>query len=105
MNTRPELSFRQDSMVWVWDSTWLPAIVARNVQPDRVLVRLQHGVTFSVPQTNLAARDPACRGGDIPSFRYASLHAGEATTASNKSPDFSGFHNFGSYKFTVTHVR
>jgi hypothetical protein len=72
MRTGKQMSFKQDSPVWVWDSTWLPAIV---VQPTRIgwmLVRLDHGVTFSATILDLAARDPACRGADIPS---ASMHS------------------------------
>ena len=61
------LNFRSGSRVWVWDSTWLPAIVVHRAQTDCLLVRLAHGVTFSVPPAVLRPRDPACRGGDVPS--------------------------------------
>lgn len=61
------LSFKSGSRVWVWDSTWLPAIVVHHAQTDCLLVRLAHGVTFSVPPAVLRPRDPACRGGDVPS--------------------------------------
>jgi|HubBroStandDraft_1064217.scaffolds.fasta_scaffold1000070_2 hypothetical protein len=67
MSTKAKMSFKQHSMVWVWDSTWLPAIVVRGARMGCVLVRLAHGVTFSVTAANLVPRDPACRGGDIPS--------------------------------------
>ena len=69
MSTRRKMSFRQDSMVWVWDSTWLPAVVVHRAPMNCLLVRLEHGVTFRVRVTmaDLAPRDPACRGGDVPS--------------------------------------
>ena len=67
MSTKAEVSFKQHSMVWVWDSTWLPAIVVYHASTGCVLVRLTHGVTFSVPVANLLPRDPACRGSDVPS--------------------------------------
>ena len=62
-----KMTFRQDSMVWVWDSTWLPAVVVHRAPMSCLLVRLEHGVTFSVTMADLAPRDPACRGGDVPS--------------------------------------
>ena len=67
MGNRRKMSFRQDSMVWVWDSTWLPAMVVRRAAMDCLLVRLEHGVTFSVTMADTVPRDPACRGADIPS--------------------------------------
>ncbi len=67
MSTSPQLSFKQDSIVWVWDSTWLPAVVVHCTRMGCLLVRLEHGVTFSVTMADLVPRDPACRGGDIPS--------------------------------------
>ena len=54
-------------MVWVWDSTWFPAVVVHRVRMGRVLVRLEHGVTFSVTMADLLPHDPACRSGDMPS--------------------------------------
>jgi hypothetical protein len=67
MSTSAEMSFKQDSIVWVWDSTWLLAVVVHRAWRDCLLVRLEHGVTFSVTVADLVPRDPACRGGDIPS--------------------------------------
>ena len=67
MSTRRNMSFRRDSIVWVWDSTWLPAVVVHRAPMGGALVRLEHGVTFSVTEADLAPRDPACRGGDVPS--------------------------------------
>jgi hypothetical protein len=61
------MSFRKDSMVWVWDSTWLPAVVVHRAQMGYLLVRLEHGVTFSVTVADMVLRDPACRGSDVPS--------------------------------------
>jgi hypothetical protein len=78
MSTKAEVSFKQHSMVWVWDSTWLPAIVVYRASNGCVLVRLTHGVTFSAPVANLLPRDPACRGSDVPSagsFRSSAAHA------------------------------
>ncbi len=62
-----KMTFRQDSMVWVWDSTWLPAVVVRHAPTGCALVRLDHGVTFNVTMADLRLRDPARRGGDVPS--------------------------------------
>jgi hypothetical protein len=63
---RHKMTFRQDSMVWVWDSTWLPALVVQHAPMGSVLVRLDHGVTFNVVRANVLPRDPARRGSDIP---------------------------------------
>ena len=59
MSARREMSFRQNSMVWVWDSTWLPAVVVHPASMNCLLVRLEHGVTFSVTMADLSPRDPA----------------------------------------------
>jgi len=67
MGTRRKISFRKDSMVWVWDSTWLPAVVVHRVPMNCLLVRLEHGVTFSVTIADLVSRDPAFGGADISS--------------------------------------
>jgi hypothetical protein len=67
MSTKAEVSFKQHSMVGVWDSTWLPAIVVYHASTGCVLVRLTHRVTFSVPVANLLPPVPACRGSDVPS--------------------------------------
>ena len=67
MSTRRNMSFRRDSMVWVWDSTWLPAVVVHRAPTGGALVRLDHGVTFKVTVADLVSRDPACQGADIPS--------------------------------------
>jgi hypothetical protein len=66
MTSGHKMTFRQDCTVWVWDSTWLPAVVVQHVPMGCALVRLDHGVTFSVTMADLAPRDPACRGGDVP---------------------------------------
>jgi len=79
MNISPVKIPESDSAVWVWDSTWLPAVVVNRARTDCVLVRLEHGVTFSVKMANVATRDPACRGGDMPArdtrFRVESRRA------------------------------
>ena len=67
MSSRPKLSLKQNSTIWVWDSTWLPAVVVHCARMGCVLVRLEHGVTFSATIADLLPRDPACRGGDMPS--------------------------------------
>lgn len=69
MSATPEKSQKQDSAVWVWDSTWLPAIVVDRAGMGCVSVRLEHGVTFNVNTVNLVPRDPARRGGDMPVHR------------------------------------
>jgi hypothetical protein len=58
---------RQGSTVWVWDSTWIPAVVVRPTQTGFVLVRFEHGVTFSVTMSDLQPRDLTSRGNDRPS--------------------------------------
>jgi hypothetical protein len=50
----------------VWDSVWLPAVVIEASPRDRVVVKLAHGVAFTVTTRNLIARDPARNGRDIP---------------------------------------
>jgi hypothetical protein len=59
MNTRPKMSFKQGSKVWVWDSMWLPAVVIERARMDRILVRVDHGLTFTSTMANLLPRDPA----------------------------------------------
>jgi hypothetical protein len=53
MSSRPKLSLKQNSTIWVWDSISLPAVVVRRARTGCVFVRLEHGVTFS------ATRRPA----------------------------------------------
>ncbi|MBV8139329.1 MAG: hypothetical protein JO121_27425 [Deltaproteobacteria bacterium] len=65
MNTRSRMAFESGSTVWVWDSTWLPAIVV-NYGVDWVRVRLAHGVTFNVDAEKLVARDSVGGGKDAP---------------------------------------
>jgi hypothetical protein len=77
MSTRRKMSFRQHSMVSVWDSIWLPAVVVQRAQIGYLLVRLEHGVTFSVTMADLVWRDPACRGTDIPSAGTRRSHITE----------------------------
>jgi hypothetical protein len=61
MRKRSGFILERGSKVWVWDSTWLPAVVVRP-GADSVLVRLEHGVTFQVAVDKLDIGDPA-RGG------------------------------------------
>jgi hypothetical protein len=66
VGAKPEMSIPQGSTVWVWDSTWLPAVVVRPAQPGFVLVRFEHGVTCSVAMSDLQPRDITSRGSDRP---------------------------------------
>jgi hypothetical protein len=53
------MSFEQGSKVWVWDSMWLPAVIVLRAPMGRVLVRAEHGLTFTATMVNLLPRDPA----------------------------------------------
>ena len=68
MSARPKMSFKQGSKVWVWDSMWLPAVVVHRAPMGRILVRAEHGLTFSSTMANLLPRDPACQPARPPSF-------------------------------------
>jgi hypothetical protein len=69
MSTQPKTSFKQGSKVWVWDSMWLPAVVVHRASMGRILVRAEHGLTFSSTMANLLPRDPACQPARPPSFQ------------------------------------
>jgi hypothetical protein len=69
MSTRPKMSFEQGSKVWVWDSMWLPAVVVHRASTGRILVRAEHGLTFTSTMANLLPRDPACQPVRPPSLR------------------------------------
>ena len=69
MSTRPKMSFKQGSKVWVWDSMWLPAVIVHRPRMDRILVRVEHGVTFTATMANLLPRDPACQHPRPPSLQ------------------------------------
>ena len=71
MSTQPKMSFDQGSKVWVWDSTWLPAVVVLRAPTGRVLVRAEHGLTFTVTMANLLPRDPAGQPARPPFSRQA----------------------------------
>jgi hypothetical protein len=77
MNTGPKMSFKQGSKVWVWDSRWLPAIVVHPASMGRILVRAEHGLTFTSTMANLLPRDPACQPARPPSLRQG-VHPNEA---------------------------
>jgi hypothetical protein len=68
------MNFEQGSLVWVWDSTWLPAVVVEADRMGSLLIKLEHGVTFSSTDTYLVARDPARCGDDLPSGVAHRLH-------------------------------
>jgi hypothetical protein len=69
MSIRPKMSFKQGSKVWVWDSMWLPAVVVDRPQMGRILVRAEHGLTFTSATANLLPRDPVCQPARPPSLR------------------------------------
>jgi hypothetical protein len=71
MNTRPKMGLKQGSKVWVWDSMWLPAVVVHRAPMGRILVRAEHGLTFSSTLANLLPRDPACQPPRPPSLQQA----------------------------------
>ena len=58
MRNQTKTSFKPGSKVWVWDSTWLPAVVIGRGPIDRILVRFEHGVTFPVTMENLCCVKP-----------------------------------------------
>ena len=80
MNNGPKMSFEQGSKVWVWDSTWLPAVVVHRAQMDRVLVRVEHGLSFTVTMVSLLPRDPAAQQARPPWLRQA-VHPNGAALA------------------------
>jgi hypothetical protein len=69
MSTAPKMSFKQGSKVWVWDSMWLPAVVVHPVPTGRILVRVEHGLTFTATMVNLLPRDLAGQHTPPPSLR------------------------------------
>ena len=69
MSTEPKMSFGQGSKVWVWDSMWLPAVVVQPAPMGRILVRVEHGLTFTATMVNLLPRDPACQPARPPFLR------------------------------------
>lgn len=70
----PGPTLQQGTPVWVWDSTWLPAVVVDWARLDCLLVRLEHGVTFRAALADVAVRDAASRGSDVPRFRSRLTH-------------------------------
>jgi hypothetical protein len=78
MSTEPKMSFEQGSQVWVWDSMWLPAVVVLRAPMGRVLVRAEHGLTFTATMANLLPRDPACQPARPPFLRQAAYPNGAA---------------------------
>jgi hypothetical protein len=69
MSTQPKMSFEQGSKVWVWDSMWLPAVVVHQAPMGSMLVRVEHGLTFTASMVNLLPRDPTCQQARPPSLR------------------------------------
>jgi hypothetical protein len=80
MSSQPKTGFEQGSKVWVWDSMWLPAVVVLRVPMGRVLVRAEHGLTFTATIVNLLPRDPAAQQARPPCLRQA-LHPNGAALA------------------------
>jgi hypothetical protein len=74
----PEMSFEHGVKVWVWDSTWLPAVVIHRAPMGRILVRVEHGLTFTATMVNLLPRDPACQQTPPPLRQGVHLNAGLA---------------------------
>ena len=66
MGAKPKMRVLPGSTVWVWDSTWMPAVVVGRTQTGFVLVRFEHGVTCSVAMSDLHPRDLTSRGNDRP---------------------------------------
>jgi hypothetical protein len=60
MSIQLKMSFTPGSKVWAWDSMWLPAVIVHPADMGRILVRLEHGVTFTVTMANLRPRDFGC---------------------------------------------
>jgi hypothetical protein len=77
MSTQPKMSFKQGSKVWVWDSMWLPAVVVDGAGMDRILVRVEHGLTFTSTMANLLPRDPARQPSRPPSLQQG-VHSSAA---------------------------
>jgi hypothetical protein len=69
MSTQAKMSLRHGSKVWVWDSMWLPAVVINRAPMGRMLIRVEHGLTFTAATANLFPRDPTCQPARPPSFR------------------------------------
>jgi hypothetical protein len=78
MNSGPKMSFKQGSKVWVWDSMGLPAVIVLRAPMGRVLVRAEHGLTFTATMANLLPRDPACQHARPPFLRQAVHPTGAA---------------------------
>jgi hypothetical protein len=68
MSTQPKISFKRGSKVWVWDSMWLPAAVVHRAPMGRILVRVDHGLSFTATTENLLPRDPAGQPARPPSL-------------------------------------
>jgi hypothetical protein len=66
MDAKAKMRILQGSTVWVWDSGWFPAVVVRPTRTGFVLVRFEHGVTWSVAMSDLQPRDLTSRGSDRP---------------------------------------
>jgi hypothetical protein len=66
MDAKPKMRILQGSKVWVWDSTWMPAVVVRRTKAGFVLVRFEHGVTCSVAISDLQPRDLTSGDSDRP---------------------------------------
>ena len=69
MSSLAKTIFKQGTKVWVWDSMWLPAVVVHRAPMGRILVRAEHGLTFTSTRANLLPRDPACQPAQPPSLR------------------------------------
>ena len=71
MKTVRANDIRPDVPIWVWDGSWLPAVIAELVpEPDGrvVIVRLENGCSVPASMPDLQLRDPDARGSDRPHF-------------------------------------
>ena len=69
MSAARAFNIKLNDPVWVWDASWLPAIVTDVVsEPDRnfVIVHFENGCSAPASWTNVAPRDSSAHGRDRP---------------------------------------
>src|ERR1700730_17816679 len=78
---------KRDTAVWVWDGSWLPAIVT-DAFIDRgerlLIVRFEHGVTAPARGVNLEPREPNLRDADKPRTACDRESGGQSAAAESK---------------------
>jgi hypothetical protein len=64
--------------VWVWDGSWLPAVV---VEPERkfVIIRFGHGCSAPALWPDVRRRDPGANGSDRPLLHTQKRTLGRGT--------------------------